>query len=64
MSNQILKDAKGKVMGKIWTSGHGVQELKDSKGKKLGYYDPRTDVTKTRNGRKVGKGNLLLTLLN
>lgn len=64
MSNQILKDAKGKVMGKIWTSGHGVQELKDSKGKKLGYYDPLTDVTKTRNGRKVGKGNLLLTLLN
>ena len=64
MSYQILKDAKGKVIGKIWTSGHGVQELKDYKGKKLGYYDPRTGITKTSNGRKVGKGNLLLTLLN
>lgn len=64
MSYQTIKDAKGKVIGRIWTSGFGVQELKDSKGKKLGYYDPRTDITKTSNGRKVGKGNLLMTLLS
>jgi hypothetical protein len=63
MTDQILKDNKGHIIGKITTSLSGVQTLKDAKGYTKGTYDPKANITKDTKGQKVGSGNLLITLL-
>ena len=61
--DQVLKDKNGFTIGKIKQRSDGVQELKDKQGFKLGTYDPKQDVTKDKRGIRIGKGNLLATLL-
>jgi hypothetical protein len=63
MADQILKDNKGHIIGKITTSPSGMQTIKDVKGHTKGTYDPKTNTTKDTKGLKVGSGNLLITLL-
>ena len=58
--DQILKDRTGRTIGKIRANG-SRQELYDSMGKKLGYFDGR--YTYDNSGRRIGEGNLLATLL-
>ncbi len=63
MADQILRDRMNRKIGVIKTDSRGVQTIYDKLNRKLGSYDPKTDVTKDRLNRKIGKGNLLVTLL-
>lgn len=63
MADQVLKDKKGFVIGKISTAGNGIQAIKDEKGFVKGSYDPKSNKTKDSRGFVIGTGNLLTTLL-
>ena len=62
MAGQILRDKVGSKIGEIREQG-GKQVIYDKLGSKKGEYDPKTNVTKDKLGKKVGTGNLLTTLL-
>lgn len=62
MSIEYVKDAVGKILGKIVK--HGTKTyLHDANMKALGFYDPSTNTTHTATGKLVGRGNLLMTLI-
>lgn len=63
MSEQVLRNKNGAVIGKITVDGYGVQTIWNSRGGRLGSYHPSHNVTKNKNGANVGYGNLLTTLL-
>lgn len=63
MTDQILKDNRGFVIGRIITNSSGVQTLKDDRGFTKGSYDPKSNKTKDDRGFLIGSGNLLVTLL-
>lgn len=63
MTDQVLKDKRGFVIGKISTGSNGIQTIKDARGFALGTYDPKTNKTKDKRGFVVGTGNLLTTFL-
>lgn len=60
--DQVLRDKKGVKIGVIKEEGHYLV-IRDNKGVKKGYYDPKTNITRDRTGKKVGTGNLLTTLI-
>lgn len=62
MADQVIKDRMNKKIGVIKTDSRGVQTAYTPMNKKLGTYDPKTDVTKDAVGRRIGKGNTLMTL--
>ena len=62
MANQVLKDSKGKRIGEI-KEFNGKLEIRDAKGTRKGYYDPKSNTTHDAKGTRVGTGNLLTTLL-
>lgn len=57
-----LRDPHGKLIGKIRDTGYRL-EIRTPTGKLLGWYDPKSNVTRTSTGKLVGKGNFLTTLL-
>jgi hypothetical protein len=59
----VLRDSKGLTMGSIRTLDSGKLELRDAQNLLVGHYDPRYNETRSRDGRVVGKGNLLAMLL-
>lgn len=63
MADQELKDRNNKLIGKIKTRGDGKLEIRDAFDYFKGTYDPKTNETRDRNSKFVGKGNLLTTLL-
>lgn len=63
MADQVLKDAQGRTIAKISTASNGIQTIKDAQGRTKGTYDPKSNKTKDAQGRSVGTGNLLTTLL-
>ncbi|MEM4959329.1 MAG: hypothetical protein QXX12_05580 [Nanopusillaceae archaeon] len=63
MSETILRDRYGRIIGKIKVKSDGTEELRDRYGKYLGKYDPKKNETRDRYGRLIGKGNLLPLLL-
>lgn len=63
MSNNILKDQYGKILGSISVDSRGVQTLRSQLGIILGTFDPKTNVTKNYMGQIIGSGNLLSMLL-
>jgi hypothetical protein len=62
MSEEILRDSHGNKIGSIRNTSQG-QEIRDSRGNRLGYYDERADVTKDNRGNRIGTGNQLSSLL-
>ncbi|MCC7466366.1 MAG: hypothetical protein IT261_08865 [Saprospiraceae bacterium] len=62
MPNQVLKDAKGNRIGEIKEFA-GKLEIRDAKGNRKGYYDPKSNSTYNAKGSRIGSGNLLTTLL-
>jgi hypothetical protein len=62
MADQILRDASGKEIARITKSGTNLI-LKDKAGRELGRYDEKSSITKDKDGRVVGRGNLLTHLL-
>ncbi len=63
MADQQIKDRNGRLLGTIKTLPNGRQEIRDRAGLFKGSYESRTDETKDRTGRLLGKGNQLTTLL-
>lgn len=63
MADQILRDKANHRIGVIKTDTRGVQTIYDAANHRLGIYDPKTNVTRDKANRLVGKGNLLTTLL-
>ncbi len=59
--DQVLKDRYGRKIGEIKDRG-SKQEIYNELGRKCGYFDGR--YTFDELGRKVGEGNLLVTLLH
>lgn len=62
MADQILRDASGKEVARIVKVKNNFI-LKDPTGRELGRYDENSSITKDRNGRVVGRGNLLSHLI-
>lgn len=60
---QILKDDRGRVIGKIKEISVGKFEIRDYTGRIRGRYDAKTNETRDDRGRLYGKGNLLTKLL-
>jgi len=63
MSDVLLKDARGALIGRLSTDRNGIQTIKDHRGQRKGTYDPKTNRTKDARGAAVGMGNLLSSLL-
>ncbi len=63
MSIENLRDRNGHLLGRI-KEVNGEYELRDASGRLLGRYNPKINVTRHRNGRLVGRGNLLATLIS
>ena len=61
-AEQELRDPRGKLLGRIKKVG-GKLEIRDARGRLKGRYDPKTNETRDANGKLIGKGNLLATLL-
>lgn len=64
MEKQILRDKQNRRIGVLETDSKGIQTIRTPSNKKLGTYNPKTDQTRDSANRLIGKGNLLLTLLN
>lgn len=62
MASQVLKDSKGNRIGEIKEFA-GKLEIRDAKGNRKGYYDPKSNSTYNAKGARVGSGNLLTSLL-
>lgn len=57
-----LRGRDGRLIGRIADDGNSLR-IKNRDGKYLGYYNKKTDQTHDRDGRLVGYGNLLTTLI-
>lgn len=64
MDKQILRDKHNRRIGVIETDSKGIQTIRTPSNKKLGTYNPKTDQTRDTANHLIGKGNLLITLLN
>jgi hypothetical protein len=63
MADQVLRDSKNQLIGKISTAPNGVMTLRDAKNSLKGTYDPKAKTTRDAHGKLVGTGNILTTLL-
>jgi hypothetical protein len=62
MNKEILRNNRGVVIGYIKERA-GKVEIQDRRGYNLGYYNPKTNITYSRNGERFGYGNLLTMFL-
>lgn len=60
---ETLKDSRYRAIAYIDTESSGKQVIMDKNYRRLGYYDPRTNVTQDAHYRRIGEGNLLTTLI-
>lgn len=58
-----VRDQRGVPIGYFTQAGRHITHLWTMGGRRLGQYDSDTDLTQDTNGRWIGQGNLLLTLL-
>jgi hypothetical protein len=63
MSNEVIKDNLGRILGVISSDRKGILTIKDALGKILGTYDPKTNTTKNYLGQIIGTGNQLTRLI-
>lgn len=63
MKREDIKDWRGKKLGYVETDAQGNKVLRDFYGKGLGKYVKNGNYTTDFYGRKVGQGDILLTLL-
>lgn len=60
--SQVLRDKNGRKLGEI-RGDQGRLLVYDKNGKRKGEYDPKTNTTKDKQGKPIGEGNLLVSLL-
>lgn len=58
-----IRNNKGQAMGIVTEFGK-IITLRDNRGKVLGTYDPKTNITRDSNGRSLGTGNQLTMLIS
>lgn len=63
MAKEAIKDWQGKILGWVETESNGNKILRDFPGRILGKYNRSLNITQDFYGRKVGNGDILLTLL-
>lgn len=63
MTDQILKDSRGLIIGRIKTAADGKQTIHDAQGLIRGRYDPKSNRTLDAHGLFYGNGNLLTSVL-
>ncbi|MDR3586151.1 MAG: hypothetical protein P4L59_12620 [Desulfosporosinus sp.] len=61
--DHILKDDRGRIIGKIKEITIGKFEIRDNTGRVKGRYDAKINETRDDRGKLYGKGNLLTRLL-
>ncbi len=54
MVEQILRDRRGIILGRIATQATGVQVARDARGIIVGRYDPQSNITRDARGVQVG----------
>ena len=64
MSEELIRDFYGRVIGRIRFQDNGIKEIFDFQGRKLGWYDPTTNITRDFYGRVVARGDALTMLLS
>lgn len=64
MDKQVLRDSHNRQIRVIETDSKGIQTIRTMSNKKLGTYNPKTDQTRDTANHLIGKGNLLVTLLD
>ena len=62
MPKQYLRDKRGRILGWLDHVNDKIY-IRDWMGRICGWYEPKTNYTRDRQGRIVGRGNLLTTLL-
>lgn len=63
MSKFVIRNKASKEIGYIRTDGRGKQTAYNNRNEKIGCFDPKLNHTKNHNGRIVGHGNLLASLI-
>ena len=63
MEKTELRDRAGKVLGLVVARPDGTQILRDRSNAFMGSFDKRSNETRDRRGKLVGKGNLLALLV-
>lgn len=61
--DKYIRDKRGRVLGMLRESGDRTELLNQNGNRVLGWYDSSRDETRDGEGRIVGLGNLLITLL-
>lgn len=61
---QYLRDSNGKLIGWREVGMVGRVNGRDNAGRLVSWFDPARDETRDANGRLVGRGDQLLSLLN
>ena len=62
MAREKIKDWQGRVLGETEQIGTKLW-LFDFYGRRLGYYDSANNTTYDWHGRRIGTGNIVMTLL-
>ena len=62
MPKQYLRDKRGCILGWLDQVNDKLY-IRDWMGRICGWYEPKTNYTRDKQGRIVGRGNLLTTLL-
>ncbi len=63
MASQMLRDRQGRRIGEIEVRSNGSMIGFDSRGMRVGEYNPRTNSTTDETGMRIGEGNLLSFLI-
>lgn len=64
MNDTKIRNRDNKVLATVRELSDGEQELRDTTWRRVGYYDPDSDTTFDDSGRRVGFGNVLMTLVD
>lgn len=63
MSKFVIRNRASKELGYIRTDSKGKQTAYNNKDEKIGWFDPTLNYTKNNNGKVIGHGNLLASLI-
>lgn len=63
MSKIVIRNKASKELGYIRTDSKGKQTAYNIKNERIGCFDPKLNCTKNVNGRVIGHGNWLASLI-
>jgi hypothetical protein len=63
MKTNNIYNSKNAVVGRIVEEENGNHRLLDKSNKYMGFYNKTSNATFNATGRRIGPGNILITLL-